>query len=168
MIIARILLGFILIIQKNQELVNTIKNILKIFPEGIIIESIDEESKKSLVQFVNDAAVNDIINYENPIGKPIIDERLDYFLKEVSDYKESECFIDQGHVETRMTLSELLQKHLNRVKYGENIISSNIEINQMSSTNPQNKFFNVKSMKVKWGSFKNSFIHMFVNTTYIK
>ena len=168
MIIARILLGFILIIKKNQELTNTIKNILKIFPEGILIQSIDENTKETILKFANDTAKADIINYEDPIGLPILDEKLEYILKEVDDYKETENFVDQGHEINRMTLSELLSKHLYFIEIHENVVTSNIELISTVNSNPQSKYFNVKSMRVKWGSCKTSYIHMFVNTTCIK
>ena len=45
MVIARTLLGFILMIHKNHDLIETIKKILEVFPEGIIIQSLDKDSQ---------------------------------------------------------------------------------------------------------------------------
>ena len=45
---------------KNKELIKTIKKILQVFPEGIIIQSFDQESQNLIMQFVNDAAVKNI------------------------------------------------------------------------------------------------------------
>ena len=78
MVIARIILGFINLVYTNQELVQTIKKILQVFPEGIIIQSLDERSKKLIVRFVNDTAAENILNYENPVDKSIREDKLNY------------------------------------------------------------------------------------------
>ena len=70
MVIARVLLGFILMIHNNQELIKTIKRIFEVFPEGIIIQSFDKEAKWLVVKFTNDTA-KEVIDYENSSNKPI-------------------------------------------------------------------------------------------------
>ena len=155
MIAARIILGFILTIYKNQELVKTIKNILKIFPESIIIQSIDEKSDSPIIQFVNDLAIKDIIDYEDPVGKPIINERLQYILAEVKHIKDSESFNQHGHEANTYSLSELLQYHIDLIEIKDKVALTSIELH--SKAKPSNfdiLHFNVKSMKVKWGSYK--------------
>ena len=76
MVVARILLGFFEIMHNNQVLIETIKKILQVFPEGIIIQSLDEKSQKLILEFVNDAAVKEIANYEDPLNKPVDDTTL--------------------------------------------------------------------------------------------
>ena len=61
MIIARIILAFLVLIYNNQKLINTIKKILKIFPESILIQTQDQKSGKLIVQFVNDTAAKEMI-----------------------------------------------------------------------------------------------------------
>ena len=73
MVVARILLGFFEIMHNNQVLIETIKKILQVFPDGIIIQSLDEETQKLVLQFINNAAVREIANYESPLNKPIDD-----------------------------------------------------------------------------------------------
>ena len=65
MVIARILLGFILMIHNNQDLICTMKKILEVFPEGIIIQSFDESTQQLVVKFANNSAANEIINYQD-------------------------------------------------------------------------------------------------------
>ena len=74
MVISRLLLGFILVIYKNQELIKTIKRILEVFPEGIIIQSKEKNNNELLLQFVNDTASKEIISKENISGKIIEDK----------------------------------------------------------------------------------------------
>ena len=73
MVVARILLGFFEIMHNNQVLIETIKKILQVFPDGIIIQSLDEETQNLVLQFINNAAARDIVNYESPLNKPIDD-----------------------------------------------------------------------------------------------
>ena len=155
MIAARIILGFILTIYKNQELAKTIKNILKIFPESIIIQSIDEKSDSPIIQFVNDSAIKDIIDYDDPVGKPIINERLQYILAEVKHIKDSESSNQHGQETNTYSLSELLQYHIDLIEIKDKVVLTSIELH--SKAKPSNfdiLHFNVKSMKVKWGSYK--------------
>ena len=78
MIVARILLGFLLVIHKNKELIKTIKKILKVFPEGIIIQSLDKTSKELIVQFANEIAEKHVISYDDIRGSPIDNFKLNY------------------------------------------------------------------------------------------
>ena len=55
-----------MMIHNNQELIKTIKKILLIFPEAILIQTVDEDSEKLILQLVNDTAKKEIIKYDNP------------------------------------------------------------------------------------------------------
>ena len=46
----------IILLQTKKDLIHTIRNILQVFPEGVIIRSIDPVSKKTVVKFANDVA----------------------------------------------------------------------------------------------------------------
>ena len=90
MVISRVILGLILVIYNNQDLVKTIKKILEGFPEGIIIQSVDQKSGKLNLKFINDDAKNEIIMYEDPIDKPIDGDRLSYELKSSNNCSQKE------------------------------------------------------------------------------
>ena len=83
MIVARILLGFIEIMNDNQLLIKTIQKILQVFPEGIIIQTLDEKSQKLVLQFINNAAAKEILSYDDALNKPIDDGKLNYFINEI-------------------------------------------------------------------------------------
>ena len=66
MIIARLILTFLMMIHNNQELNKTIKKILLIFPEAILIQTINDNSGKFVVQLVKNTTAKEIIKYDNP------------------------------------------------------------------------------------------------------
>ena len=66
MIIARIILVFLLLIHNNQELVKVIYKVLQIFPEGFLVQQQDSQTQSLVVQFVNDTAAKEILDYESP------------------------------------------------------------------------------------------------------
>ena len=88
MVISRIILGFILMIQNNQDLIKTIKRILEVFPEAIIIQSFDKDTSKLVLQFTNQAAKKEVIDYPDSSGKPIDEQHLNYVIKIYDDVKD--------------------------------------------------------------------------------
>ena len=87
MIIARLILAFLMMIHNNQELIKTIKKILLIFPEAILIQTVDEDSERLILQLVNDTAAKEIIKYDNPWGQSIDDNKLEYNFKLINNHK---------------------------------------------------------------------------------
>ena len=73
MVVARALLGLFEIMHNNQVLIETIKKILQVFPDGIMIQSLDEETQKLVLQYINNTTVREIAKYEEPLNKPIDD-----------------------------------------------------------------------------------------------
>ena len=121
MLIARIILVFLMLIRNNQELVKIIYKILQIFPEGFLIQELDKDSEQLIVQFVNDTAAKEIVNYENPCGKPIDDSKLNYTVKKINTSQDETQHYpnDEGRI-IASSLSKTLQSHVN-------IIENNIE-----------------------------------------
>ena len=170
MIVARILLGFILVIHKNKELVKTIKKILEVFPEGIIIQSLDKESKELIVQFANETASNEVLNYKEPIGKQINDEKLNYEIKLEDDAKYSCLVPDENISLSALKLSKFLKQHIELIKNKDGDILSSVEFceDKLGEDVLKLQFYNIRTLKVKWKSNNDSFIHVFINTTAVK
>ena len=122
MVIARTLLGFILMIHKNHDLIETIKKILEVFPEGIIIQSLDKDSQWLTVQFTNNTAAKEIINYEDHCAKPIDDEQLSFVVKSDNSLIKSNILSQNENQQKECNLSELLQLQI------ENTISNQTEV----------------------------------------
>ena len=45
---------FLQLLKEKKALIHTIKTILQVFPEGVLIRSLDETTKKVLLEFAND------------------------------------------------------------------------------------------------------------------
>ena len=170
MVIARILLGFILVIHNNQELISTIKRIIEAFPEWIIIQSIDPDSNKLILQFANETATKDIISYDNPWGKSIDNEKLNFIIKTTDNVRWTNCLCKSSELES-YTLSDFLILHtyswqINKKEVWSAVEAYNKEWYEDDSS--KNKFYNVKTLWTKWENNSNSFIHVFINTTTVK
>ena len=132
MIIARILLGFIIILQNNQQLIKTIQRILQVFPEGIIIQSLDEKSQQVVLQFVNNTANREIINYDYSWEKPIEDSKLDYMVamvdniwqNNISEYQDIQFY----------KLSEYLQSQIDEVCRTQSEVTCSIELKKFNNS----------------------------------
>ena len=60
----------ILLVKTNKELTHTIRTILQVFPEGVIIRSLDDVSKNTITKFANDVSKN-ILNWDAQIEKSL-------------------------------------------------------------------------------------------------
>ena len=184
MMFAKVLLKFLNLIHKNEELVRTIKHILQVFPEAVLIQTYDEKRKNIVIKFANDAAKRDILNYDSALcnswfnehdsnhsfdflDKPIVDENLNYIFIEVENWDKSNSNLQLPPPAESIHLSELLETHVDAIMSGEDEVVTSV---QMTHLNPlvEPKHFNAKTVKVKWESCQQSFIHVFVSTTYAK
>ena len=46
----------IILLKTKKDLIHTIRGILQVFPEGVIIRSVDPTSKRVIIRFANDVA----------------------------------------------------------------------------------------------------------------
>ena len=60
LMIAKHIKEMLYLIKENKQLIHTIKTILQTFPEGVIIRSLDEVTKKTITKFANDVFQNTI------------------------------------------------------------------------------------------------------------
>ena len=172
MVIARTLLGFILMIHNNHDLIETIKKILEVFPEGIIIQSLDKDSQWLTVQFTNNTAAKEIINYEDHCAKPIDDEQLSFVVKSDNSLIESNILSQNENQQKECNLSELLQLQIENTISNQTEVVNSVELLNKQKINSDedsdSKFYSIKTLCVKWENNKNSYIHVFNNTTTLK
>ena len=62
----------LILLKSNRDLIHTIQRILQIFPEGVIIRSLDETSKQTILKFANYIASKDLDWEENQESKVIV------------------------------------------------------------------------------------------------
>jgi len=70
LVLAKIMLSLFEMNCKISDLLCTIKNLLKVLPESILIESFDEKSRESILKFMNNTAQKDIIK-KDFVGLPV-------------------------------------------------------------------------------------------------
>jgi len=164
----------LLLIKENKELVSIIKTILQVFPEGVVIRSLDPESKKTLLKFSNSVFQNkfcddELLENQNPEMMSVtiltpdqengeVDEQtmmlskfLDMQEASIINYEEDELSVDEQIIEIKQRVQNL---------GGYN------HLFQSDSENVQ--CFKVKSIKVNWEMNKDSYLHVFVNTTEVR
>ena len=170
MIVARILLGFLLVIHNNSELIKTIKKILEVFPEGIVIQSLDKRSQELVVQFANEAATKNVISYDGAQGCPIDSSKLDYEIKDENDSGNLNLEQEDSASLSTICLSKFLAQQVEVVQSNDKEVSVPVEFISKDSDKDSttSKFYIVKTLKVKWIQSRDSFIHVFVNATTIK
>ena len=176
MMIAKVLLEFLNLLHKNAELIRTINHILQVFPEAVLIQAFDDETKQMVIKFANNAAKKEILNWDQDIfgneneefnNKIIQDDNLIYVLTDVEHCSKTPQNSILLASEETITLSQLLRKHSNAIQNRETEVASTVQM-QFKDKSVESKYFNIKTVKVKWESYKNSYIHMFMNTTHIK
>lgn len=163
------------LLKENQELTKTIKNVLEMFPESVIIQSLDSETKKFITRFANNASyssklISDEIKQADGLGQyfqinnavnmTILDDKMSQ-----EDTKEAEI----------ISFSALLQSQAKKLDNGH---CENNTISQMLEAYIDNKFedtqeayktrhFTLKSIKVSWDKNKNSYLHLLVDTSNV-
>ena len=128
MIIARLILAFLMMIHNNQELTKTIKKILLIFPEAILIQTVDNNSGRFVVQLVNDTAAKEIIKYNDPCGKPIDDSKLEYDFKLLNNHKNASISFEGEQQDEATLLSDLLESQIDKTQVNGTETMSSIEL----------------------------------------
>ena len=165
----------IYVLKSNQNLIHTIKAILEVFPEGVLIRSLDSLTKQTVLKFANETIKrklfgqnSDCLNWSEFEVQPI--ESLDYEKK--FDFNKSMSFIDfinhqefaLEDIENPTNISEQLIELRKRVQNIEE--SKDSESSQKSSTSQL--CYSVKTIKVNWEDNLHSYLHVFIDTSQIK
>ena len=160
----------IILLKTKRDLIHTIRSILQIFPEGVIIKSIDPVTQKTVIKFANDVAnqfvdkIDDTtisenlkVNRELGISQTMeIGESLSNFLNE------QELNIDAGQFSCSSQIVKLdywfekieeIKEHLRKIE-------------DVNEDYKKSEFYNIKSIKVQWDGL-DSFMHVFINTTQV-
>ena len=160
----------IILLKTKKDLIHTIRSILQVFPEGVIIRSVDPVAKQTVIKFANDVASQFLgrqadseisdelrVKLDSP-DQSHDDERLEEFLQE----QELKIDTDQFAWGSQMVEIKECKRRIEEVKqYVRDIDNEQKESNDLNS-----KFYNIKSIKVQWDN-NNSFMHVFINTTQV-
>ena len=176
LIVCKNIVDFLKLLQKYEKLLRMIKNILQVFPEGVIIRSINSSDASALVAFVNNTAKDDFgqsIALDDTSNKNImIDEEQHSELEFI--IKDSDIVDNNQNVDSKATvhLKNVMQASENRlIDSGLSEIESQVEMvhqNDDDSSELGSKYFTVKTLKVAWENHENAYMHVFVSTTDVK
>ena len=123
------------------------------------------------MQLVNDTVAKEIIKYNNSCGKPIDDSKLEYDFKLLNNHKNASISFEGEQQDEATLLSDLLESHIDKTQVNGTETMSSIELctgNWDEECENSCIYYNVKTVQLKWGANRYSYIHVFVNTTAVK
>ena len=156
------------LIKENKDLIHTIKTILQVFPEGVIIRSLDQKSKQTLMKFANEIAKQffweqDVAEKDVTVSISSKDENLES--TESTEYNVDD-FLKQQEVEVQNIIDD------NRIVEKLVQIRSNYcdqaQGDDSSAESSPFSMFNVKTIEVCWENNSSSYLHVFINTDKIQ
>ena len=157
------------LIKDNKQLIHTIKTILQTFPEGVIIRSLDEVTKKTITKFANDVFQNTITKLLDESSNSHNDTEVNIWVKNDGNSTEEqitsfEDFINQQEDQVTM------QANLNKIS--EQIIEIRRKVQHINDDGnlcdeefKVESVYNVKSVGVAWENNKLSFMHVYIDMT---
>ena len=162
----------IALLKINKDLIHTIQNILQVFPEGVIIRSLDERSKELIMKFANNIA-SKILEKEQQadqennklsiqmLSSEHIANQGDYSFTCIND------FLNYQEKQIGLVNSEFVEQ-LIKIKNNIDHLQENFMRNDSYNESDNETIFSVKSIKVNWNNNNESFMHVFINTTQVK
>lgn len=158
------------LIKENKELMEAIRNILQVFPESVIIQSVDSNNKKTLFKYANKAAVNNILLNSSYEDKDYVEDatKVKVVNQENSEdqFLELEKLLDR-QIEKIRNFNEENDSFKSFVEIAEPYFNTD-QIFEDTSDESTRKFYTVKSLKVTWDKNEESFMHIFIDTTNVR
>ncbi|CAI2382787.1 unnamed protein product [Moneuplotes crassus] len=152
--LSKIYLSFIEMNIKIKHLLKTIRKLLEVFPESVMIEAFDPQLKQNVMRFINNAAKKEF-SIDNQDQKSLLNPNM--------NFKISEKF--EKHTKESSNISEILRNHAKSVKETNQEISSEIKV---ARTDSDEKYFTVKTIMVEWEEDKQACMHVFTDMTHVK
>ena len=161
----------IVLLKIKKDLIHTIRSILQVFPEGVIIRSVDSITQKTVIKFANDVAnkfldikLNEMSINENFNVK--LEDKTSPILNQFQSLSEflyeQELKIDTNRFTSWETITEIKESSRKIEEVKEFIKNLNDE--NEKEENPE--IYHIKSIKVRWEN-NDSYLHVFVNTTQV-
>jgi signal transduction histidine kinase len=144
-LIWKVVLDFLIEADKNKIMADSIKCILQMFPEAVVIRN-----KKDTV-FANNEAARELFEMDN-MQIQVIDEK-----EQSSDVELNQLFDAQ---------EQKLHQSWEEDDSCENIVIS--QYTSLAKLSKEEKFYTLKTVHVNWADSKNSFMHVFINTTDVQ
>ena len=161
-ILSKIVLSFMDLLHQNKELVLTIQHILQFFPEAVLIQT-KSNSDVFETKFINEAAEAEILNFGGTQNRKI-EDIINIPIKEMKLTSDEDVYSTNDQ---SIWLGEVFKNHQDLLSKGVSPVTS-IKITNEGSPSQEAQFYDVKTIKVKWETWNNSLMHVFLNTTQVK
>ena len=154
----------LLLLKENRDLIATIRKILQVFPEGVIIQELDEKSQKYITKYANSSIRKEILNMGSTgshlhlSDSSIKVKSLDgpKFTMNISDFLEMQSSKLEGQEENKSIQSMVT------------LVEPGLELTRIIEAEEDHKYYNIKSMKVNWDKTAEAYMHIFIDTTSFK
>ena len=162
----RMLLNFIL---ENKTLVQTIKHILEVFPEGIIIQSPMKNTNFYEIKYTNEVAKKTLISSHLP--RNLQGEEDDKMFRMCTDSmmkNQSQSNINETLLDDPITLEKTLLIQRDKCFEFRQDVQSHVELIQDRFDSLNNTSFDIKTIIISWDSSDRAYLHIFSDTTMTK
>lgn len=156
------MLNFIVSMHQNRRLIETIKHILEVFPEAVIIRGFKDDKTSISDLFVNIAA-------KDRITTPSEFEPAKFIISNPEPELEGNQF-EQNVVSYKQLLSQR-EQNLDQNKedmHVEQVCPSYSSEDFSRERKEKIKYYSIKSVPVSWPQCPNAFMHVFVDNTMVK
>jgi len=162
LIMTKFVVSLIVILHQNQELINSSKHILEIFPEAVIIRGFDQEKGYVSELFSNLAAKTQIIDEAIELNATFSVIKL----KDDSDNFKHED--NNGYIQL-LEQREGNHPNLNDDEEDDLQIKQTFNMDKSSETaQNESRFYSIKTIEVSWQECQKAYMHVFIDTTHIK
>jgi signal transduction histidine kinase len=150
-IVCKLILSFLIAVHRNKQLAESIKHILQVFPECVIIRN--RKHEEAVTVFMNNEAANDLYDVDN------------LKIQIVADRDENQNIDIQ--------FDSLLNSQEEKANLESNFDNSDKEKivvtyqSSQESVELEPKFYTLTTVKVNWVASMNSYMHVFIDTTDI-
>lgn len=167
---SKLIRDLLMLVQENKELAETIQQILKKFPEAVIVQSSDEHAKQSQLQFSNYIARKYFTCMCAESNQPHLSHNLMVSTEKIEHFDDLGEAMNSSFSEFPWeTLTEFIKCHERALEISNNSQLTHIKTSHKLSEKEESvKYYQVKSLKVKWNDIEDSYLHMFIDTTTIK
>ena len=161
MVNAKLFLDFLKMSLKNKSLLNTIKNILNVLPDGVLIHTIEGGSK---IQFSNSWVHKQLFTHKDITNLSLSDIQLRCELLSAQNNEDS-CEPEIHSISDILSLSEseieMKTDHIVTSQVSPTYLEEDLQ-------HRNDVVYNVKSIKIDWVDSMSAYLHVFSDITSLK
>jgi signal transduction histidine kinase len=159
MIHSRVFKDMLHLLKENKDLIQMIRKILEMFPEAVVIQSLDETMKKFIMKYANRNAMEHIVKS---------DYEEEEYLRKVKLVNGNEEISINDFLSQQNSKLEELNANQSSISAMIKIIKRPDSFERNSDEQNDSKYYNVKTMKVKWEKETEAFMTIFIDMTNVK